>query len=192
MVLADPVGSILAPLVKTGKMIEAGSWTVEGIGEDFVPPNCDLSLVKNAYAISDKESVEAARELLSKEARILARLNHPNVVRLFDLADSEHGLLMVLEYVCGPDLQRVLKVRGRLSEPEVLHVLKQTCDGLEAAHREQIVHRDLKPGNLLLSLSGAGKEMFQVGVLDRLIRSANSCTVSRPSRCRWDRIPLEY
>jgi cystathionine beta-synthase len=67
MVLADPVGSILAPLVKTGKMIEAGSWTIEGIGEDFVPPNCDLDLVKKAYAISDKESVETARELLSRE-----------------------------------------------------------------------------------------------------------------------------
>jgi len=67
MVLADPAGSILAPLVKTGKMTEAGSWTVEGIGEDFVPPNCDLSLVKEAYSISDKESVETARALLEKE-----------------------------------------------------------------------------------------------------------------------------
>ena len=43
MILADPVGSVLAPLIKTGKMTEAGSWAVEGIGEDFVPPNCDLS-----------------------------------------------------------------------------------------------------------------------------------------------------
>ncbi len=67
MVLADPVGSILAPLVNTGETIKPGSWTVEGIGEDFVPPNCDLKLVRKAYAISDKESVEAARELLSKE-----------------------------------------------------------------------------------------------------------------------------
>jgi len=67
MVLADPQGSILAPLVKTGKMTEAGSWTIEGIGEDFVPPNCDLSLVKQAYAISDKESIETARALLAKE-----------------------------------------------------------------------------------------------------------------------------
>ena len=67
MILADPVGSILAPLVKTGKMIEPGSWTIEGIGEDFIPPNCDLDFVKNAYAISDKESVETARALLSKE-----------------------------------------------------------------------------------------------------------------------------
>jgi cystathionine beta-synthase len=67
MVLADPLGSILAPFLRTGKMIEAGSWTIEGIGEDFIPPNCDLSLVSHAYTISDKESVEAARALLSKE-----------------------------------------------------------------------------------------------------------------------------
>ena len=67
MILADPAGSILAPFIRTGKMIEPGSWTVEGIGEDFIPDNCDLSLVKRAYAITDKESVDAARELLARE-----------------------------------------------------------------------------------------------------------------------------
>lgn len=67
MVLADPVGSVLAPYVKTGELGQAGSWTVEGIGEDFIPPNCDLSLVKKAYSISDKHSMLAVRDLLSKE-----------------------------------------------------------------------------------------------------------------------------
>jgi cystathionine beta-synthase len=67
MVLADPVGSILAPLVNSGETIEAGSWTVEGIGEDFVPPIADLSLVKAAYSITDQESYGTARELLRKE-----------------------------------------------------------------------------------------------------------------------------
>lgn len=67
MVLADPVGSVLAPLVNSGETIEAGSWTVEGIGEDFVPPNCDLSLVRHAYSITDQESYAAARNLLRKE-----------------------------------------------------------------------------------------------------------------------------
>jgi len=67
MVLADPVGSVLAPLIKTGRMEEAGSWTVEGIGEDFVPPNADLSFVSKAYAISDRHSMLAVRDLLAKE-----------------------------------------------------------------------------------------------------------------------------
>lgn len=66
MVLADPEGSILAPYINTGEWITPGSWIVEGIGEDFVPPNCDLSFVKRAYSISDRESVAHARLLLSK------------------------------------------------------------------------------------------------------------------------------
>lgn len=68
MVLADPVGSILTDLVNTGvKPNAVGSWLVEGIGEDFIPDVCDLDHVKKAYAISDKESFEAARDLLKKE-----------------------------------------------------------------------------------------------------------------------------
>jgi cystathionine beta-synthase len=67
MVLADPEGSILAPLVNTGKTIKPGSWLVEGIGEDFVPKNCDLALLKKAYTVTDKETVETAREVLLKE-----------------------------------------------------------------------------------------------------------------------------
>ena len=67
MVLADPAGSVLAPYVETGKMIEAGSWVVEGIGEDFIPPIADLSGVKKAYSIPDTESLATARELLRSE-----------------------------------------------------------------------------------------------------------------------------
>jgi cystathionine beta-synthase len=67
MVLADPVGSVLTPYVESGVLIEAGSWTVEGIGEDFIPPNADLSLVGRAFSISDQESMLTARALLSKE-----------------------------------------------------------------------------------------------------------------------------
>jgi cystathionine beta-synthase len=68
MVLADPKGSVLADVVRTGKIQkEAGSWLVEGIGEDFIPINCDLSRVKSAYEISDAESFHVAREVLAKE-----------------------------------------------------------------------------------------------------------------------------
>lgn len=67
MVLADPVGSILAPYINTGKMPDAGRWLVEGIGEDFIPDVCDLSFVKAAYSISDAESVTAAHQLLRNE-----------------------------------------------------------------------------------------------------------------------------
>jgi cystathionine beta-synthase len=67
MILADPQGSVLAPLLKTGTMPKPGSWVVEGIGEDFVPPNCDLSLVSEALTVTDTESLATARDLLRKE-----------------------------------------------------------------------------------------------------------------------------
>jgi cystathionine beta-synthase len=67
MVLADPAGSVLAGYVKTGTMGKAGSWLVEGIGEDFLPPICDLSRVGKAYSISDRESLDTARALLRSE-----------------------------------------------------------------------------------------------------------------------------
>jgi cystathionine beta-synthase len=68
MILADPKGSILTEYVNTGvKPNDVGSWLVEGIGEDFIPDICDLSRVKKAYGITDKESFEAARDLLKKE-----------------------------------------------------------------------------------------------------------------------------
>ncbi|HEY2816289.1 MAG TPA: pyridoxal-phosphate dependent enzyme [Casimicrobiaceae bacterium] len=67
MILADPAGSVLADVVNTGAHGEAGSWLVEGIGEDFVPANCDLGLVAQAYTIPDGESLLTARELLAKE-----------------------------------------------------------------------------------------------------------------------------
>jgi cystathionine beta-synthase len=66
-VLADPVGSILAPLHNTGIAPEAGSWVIEGIGEDFIPSICDMNLVDVAYEVSDKDALLTARELLLKE-----------------------------------------------------------------------------------------------------------------------------
>jgi len=67
MILADPVGSILANYINKGEMGIGGSWLVEGIGEDFIPDIANFDKVTKAYAISDAESFAAARELLKME-----------------------------------------------------------------------------------------------------------------------------
>ena len=67
MILADPTGSVLYEYVKTGKLVESGSWAVEGIGEDFVPEIADMSFVTDAFEIDDEESFSTARELLRQE-----------------------------------------------------------------------------------------------------------------------------
>ena len=66
-VLADPQGSILAEYVRSGTLAQAGSWAVEGIGEDFIPAIADFSRVRSAYTISDEESFQSARMLLREE-----------------------------------------------------------------------------------------------------------------------------
>lgn len=68
MILADPEGSVLADYVNKGILrTDVGSWIVEGIGEDFIPPIADLGSIKKAYTVSDKESIDTVRELLNKE-----------------------------------------------------------------------------------------------------------------------------
>src|SRR6185503_2759652 len=68
MVLADPAGSIVAEYVRTGNVSKnVGTWLVEGIGEDFIPPVCDLSRVRKAYSIPDGEAFGVCRELLREE-----------------------------------------------------------------------------------------------------------------------------
>src|SRR6202022_3548608 len=67
MVLADPTGSVLYEYVKTGELVQSGSWAVEGIGEDFIPEIADMSFVTDASEIADEESFATDRELLRKE-----------------------------------------------------------------------------------------------------------------------------
>lgn len=71
IVLADPKGSILAEYTRTGEVGTAGSWLVEGIGEDFIPPVSDLSRVKHAYTITDGESFAVARQVLRDEGLLI-------------------------------------------------------------------------------------------------------------------------
>jgi len=67
IVLGDPAGSVLAGYVATGNVGQAGSWLVEGVGEDFIPKICDLSRVKHSYTVSDEDSFVTARSLLQLE-----------------------------------------------------------------------------------------------------------------------------
>ncbi len=110
MVLADPVGSVLAPLVKTGKMEEAGSWTVEGIGEDFVPPNADLSFVKRAYSVNDKASMLAVRDLLAKEGILAGSSSGTLLSAALRYCREQKTPKRVLTFVCDSGNKYLSKV----------------------------------------------------------------------------------
>jgi len=100
MVLADPKGSVLAPLVARGEHIEPGSWLVEGIGEDFVPPNCDLSLVAEAFTVTDAESFATARDLLRKEAILAGSSSGTLIAAALKYCRAQSAPKRVVTFVC--------------------------------------------------------------------------------------------
>lgn len=110
MVLADPKGSILAPLVNDGVMVEPGSWIVEGIGEDFIPDNCDLELVRHAYAISDAESVAMSRELLKKEGIICGSSSGTLLAAALKFCRAQKEPKRVVTFVCDSGNKYLSKI----------------------------------------------------------------------------------
>ncbi len=92
-----------------------------------------------------------------REARMSARLNHPNITRAFDLDTAGSIHFFVMEYVEGIDLHRKVKQEGPLSVHEAADLVRQAALGLDYAHEEGFVHRDIKPANMILDKRGTLK-----------------------------------
>lgn len=109
-VLADPVGSILADQVLTGTHGPAGSWAVEGIGEDFIPPIADLSGIKHAYSISDEESFATSRELLRTEGLMGGSSTGTLLATALRFCRAQTKPLRVATFVCDTGTRYLSKV----------------------------------------------------------------------------------
>ncbi|KAG0282491.1 hypothetical protein BGZ96_000426 [Linnemannia gamsii] len=87
---------------------------------------------------------------IEREIAIMKLINHPHVIRLYDVYETEKELFLIMEYVSGGELFEYLVNKGRLDEPEALRFFQQIIVGLAFCHKRKICHRDLKPENLLL------------------------------------------
>jgi serine/threonine protein kinase len=108
----------------------------------------------------DNQDIHRGDEALARfrrEIAIVSSLDHPNIVRAYDVIRTRTQIYLVLEYVEGSDLATLVKSRGRLAVPEAVDYVIQALRGLAYAHRQGIIHRDLKPGNLLLTQDGVVK-----------------------------------
>jgi serine/threonine protein kinase len=98
-----------------------------------------------------------AVERFHREARAAAAVDHPNIVRIFDVDQDQHLHFMVMEYVDGVNLQDLLARTGPLPVDAAVHYVTQAAQGLEQVHAAGLVHRDIKPANLLLDRTGVVK-----------------------------------
>jgi cystathionine beta-synthase len=111
MVLADSEGSVLAPYIKSGKFPErVGTWLVEGIGEDFLPPVCDLSRVKKAYSIADKEAFLTCRELLMQEGIMAGTSSGTLIAAALRYCREQTSAKRVVSLVCDSGNKYLSKV----------------------------------------------------------------------------------
>src|SRR5271156_6336917 len=122
------------------------------------------------------DSKFAAR--FTREAQALAALSHPNIVTIYDFGQAGGFYFLLMEYVDGANLRRLLRAR-KFTPEEALAIVPPLCDALQFAHDRGIVHRDIKPENLLLDKNGRVK-VADFGIA-RMLGTVNSGGVTGES-----------
>ncbi|MEZ5384011.1 MAG: serine/threonine-protein kinase [Prosthecobacter sp.] len=107
-------------------------------------------------ALEDADASFAER--FKNEARAMGQLNHPGIVAVHDFGEAEGGLLyIVMEFIEGTDVSRMLAKEGRLPPEHALAITAHVCDALQFAHDRGIIHRDIKPANIMVGYDGVVK-----------------------------------
>jgi len=107
----------------------------------------------------EPEQEEEFRKRFICEAQAVGRLQHPGIVAVFDVGEEEesHEPFIVLEYVAGQSLNRILSREKKLSLPRALNLAEEIAEALDYAHAQGVVHRDIKPANILITQDGRAK-----------------------------------
>jgi serine/threonine protein kinase len=130
-----------------------------GMGSVFL---CEHKLMRRRVAVkvlpTAKAEDPAALERFYREARAVAQLDHPNIVRAYDIDQDDKLHFLVMEHIDGSNLQEIVKKTGPLDPVRAAHYIRQSALGLQHAHEAAgLVHRDIKPGNILVDRNGIVK-----------------------------------
>src|SRR5262249_16669209 len=126
-----------------------------------------LKRVVALKVIRDFDSDATRRQRFWQEARTAAQVAHPNACRLYDIAEEQDRLVLVMEFIEGESLADGLR-RGPLPAQEAAQIVPAIPSALEAFHKQGIIHRDLKPANIVLSSSGT--KLLDFGIAKHVSR----------------------
>ena len=167
-----------------GPLVGAG-----GMGEVYRARDTKLNRDVAIKVLLPAVAADAERlARFSREAQVLASLNHPNIAHIHGLEDGESGPFLVMEFVDGPTLADRI-AQGPIAVDEAIAIARQIADALEAAHERGIIHRDLKPANIKVADDGTVK-VLDFGLAKALdpaaasgsrVPHANSPTITTPA-----------
>src|SRR5579885_1365437 len=150
----------------SGLTLSGGKYLLErrlgagGAGSVYLSLDQDI---KERVAIKIlKELDEKKLERFRREAKATRKLEHPNVLRVFDFGCENGVAYIVMEYLDGEPLSKILKRESPLQMERSLALIKQACRALSHAHDRKILHRDVKPGNMVIMKSSDGTELLKI------------------------------
>ncbi len=175
-IAVDPrVGSGLAGRYQIESRIERGGMATVYRGRDLILGRDVAIKVMHAALATDPTFAERFR----LESQNAARLNHPNVVTVYDCGDSDGEPYIVMELINGTSLRSLLDRFGHLDSPTARHVARGVAAALDHAHMKGIVHRDVKPENVLVTPDGQVK-VADFGIAKALGPESTRLTTDRP------------
>ena len=162
------------------------------IKEFFMKEYCNRDEATSSVSlgtVGSKDVVMRFREKFVKEAQNIAALNHPHIIRIYDVFEENNTAYYVMEYLDNASLSDYLKQKGRLSEQEAVFFIKQIADALAYIHTHNINHLDVKPGNILLDNKN-NAVLIDFGLAKRYDESGNQ-TSTTPVGISHGYAPLE-
>ncbi|WP_437595798.1 protein kinase [Sorangium sp. So ce590] len=154
---------------------EGGMGQVYVAEDDYLRRRVALKVVRRKY-MQGGSFAQGQR----KEARVLAELDHPNIVKVYDAGITRGGVMyIVMELIDGISLRELIRRLGALDVPSALSITAQIADAVRVAHRAGIVHRDLKPENALVTRAGQVK-VVDFGIAKRIRRHPEGPTSTDP------------
>ena len=164
------------------------------IKEFFFKDHCDRDVNTNQVTVgtpSSREMVEQYLNKFVKEAQIISKLNHPNIVRIYDIFKENGTAYYVMEYLDGQSLSEIVKKRGPVPEKEAIYYTKQVADALGYIHRRKINHLDIKPSNIVVKEQDGNVVLIDFGVSKQYDASTDKGTTTTPVGISHGFSPIE-